>query len=190
MSESLLEQIGITKEELQKRVVERLCDRVMGTVECDGDGYEYSTDSQFARKLAASVEEAVDKRIEEIGAKYVDPQVSEIVEKLTIQRTNEYGDKKGKPYTFVEYMASRAEAYLMESVDSQGNPKTADRYNTATQTRLTHLVDQHLHYAVSTAMNNAVKNANTVLADALTETCKIKLAEIVAKLEVKIEPKR
>jgi hypothetical protein len=170
-----IEALGFTKEELQSRVIDQLCERLL----YDGD---------YETKIQALVKEQVDVSIRAFAEQEVLPNVHEFIENLTLQATNQWGEAKGEPKTFTEYLVERAEAYLSHPVDYDGKPVKVSGYGSKQeQTRLTYIVDKYLHGSIKTAMETAVKNVNTLLAGALAETAKLKLAEISKSLKVSVK---
>lgn len=186
-----LQALGITKEELQQRVIDRAVERIFETTGIDEDGDEFVETSPFAGRLEKAVKAAIDARVGEIAEKHVLPITGDLVENIVLQATNTWGEKVGKPQTFREYMIARAENYLTEKVDYNGKEKgEAGGFSwSGTQTRITHLVHQHFQYSIDSAMKAAVKNANDKIAEGIQEAVKIKLGEITQQLKVEIKTK-
>jgi hypothetical protein len=183
--------LGFTKEELQKRVVEHIAAQVMEGTFHDEDGEEFSGDSKFAKTLHEHVRKQIDASIAGLAAKYVLPNVQAYIENLTLQTTNQWGEKQGKPVTFIEYLTQRAEAYMQEEVNYEGKTKGQDSYNwRKSQTRISHLIHQHLHYSIETAMKNALATANSVIVEGLKKTVEIKLGEVAAAMKVELKTGR
>jgi hypothetical protein len=179
-----LEALGFTQDELRERVIDRLCDRLMET----GD-FE---DSEFAGKLNRTIQKRIDHAINKLAEKHVLPNVTEYIEKLTLQATNRWGESHGAPVSFIEYLVQRADAYLREEVDYEGFAKDEkrDAYNwRKAQTRVMHLVHQHLHYSVSNAMQTALQAANSSIVGGIHEAVKLKLEAFAASLKVAVETK-
>lgn len=188
MNAITLESLGFTQEELQERVVAKLCEQVLRSAGYDEDGDEYSVDSKLAKTLERRVKEHVDVTINGMAEKHVLPNVSTYIENLTLQATNRWGERNGTKLTFIEYLTQRAEAYMQEEVDFQGKPKGADSYSwKGTQTRLTHMVHQHLHYSIESAMKTALQTANSAIATGIQDTVKLKLAEITKSLQTTVK---
>lgn len=186
-----LETLGFTKEELQRRVINQLCKQFTSGLGCDELSEEYLMDSEFGKKLKAVVKCHIDDTIQNIAKVHIFPKVSEYIENLTLQETNKWGERKGQSLTFVEYMVQRAEAYMTEKVNYDGKAKGQDSYSWAgTQTRLTHLIHQHLHYSISNAMKAALQDANSFIVKGIEETIKIKLKEISDSLKVGLNFKK
>lgn len=187
-----LQELGFTKEELQERVIDKIVQRVMNSTEYNYDSdSEYLGDSQFARDLQKRVKEQIDASINDLAAKHVLPNVAKYIEELTLQTTNQWGERVGTPVTFIEYLTQRAEAYMTEKVSFDGKAKTeANGYSwNGTQTRITYLVHQHLHYSIETAMKQALQIANSAIASGIQETVKQKLGEISSSLKVSVATK-
>lgn len=173
--------LGLSQDEIRQRVIDRICDQLM---ESQFDA------SRLAVKLNAAVQKRIDEAVQKIADRDILPRAKEYVEKVTLTPTNRWGELKGKALTFREYLADRAENYLTEQVNFEGKPKSEDSYNwRGTQTRITHMVHQHLHYSIETIMKNAVQMANSAISAGIQETVKLKLAEISAALQVSVKTK-
>ncbi len=185
-----LESLGITKEEIQERVISRICETILTSMNMDEDGEEYAESSQFKKTVEQKCREHINATISKIAEQHILPNVSTFIETLALQETNSWGEKIGKPLTFIEYLASRADAYLRETVSSEGKSKGEDSYSwTGRQPRLTYLVHKHLQYSIDTAMKSAVDQVNAAIVPALTETVKLKLGEISANLKTTVTTK-
>ena len=183
-----LELLGLTKAELQERVVARLCADVTTCTTYDEDGDECVVESSLRRDLTKAVRDAIDKKVSAIAEEHVVPKVGALIENVTLKKTNEWGEKKGESRTFVEYLTERAEAYLNEKVNYDGQTKAEyGAYSfKAAQTRIVYLVNRHLKYEINNAMKGAVKTVNKALVDGVTETVKLQCADIAKKLELKV----
>lgn len=190
--EITLELLGMTKEQMQELVIARAAERLLRW-EVREDGVEVPpTESKLGKRLEAVVVKQIDAKVAELAEKHVLPNVSLYVETLVLQETNKWGEKIGKPVTFIEYLVQRAAAYLKENVDFEGKGRDEkDSYLwKGTQTRLTHLVHRHLHYSIETAMKNALTVANGAIATGIAETAKLKLDELSKSLRVEVKTGR
>lgn len=183
-----LESLGITKEELQTRVIEQMCNKLLMGIATDEDG-EYKVSSSFNNQLQKLIVDHVNAAVSGYAEKFVLPNVSSYIENLTLQETNKWGEKTGRKMTFTEYLVERAEAYIKEDVNYEGKTKAeAGGYSwSKAQTRIAHMIDKHLHYSIESAMEAALKTANSHIVEGLEKTVKIKLAEIAEKLKVVIK---
>ena len=186
-----IESLGFTKEELQERVIARICAQMLEGVGYDEDDNEFTTASQFQRQMRDRVREQIETTIKTIAEREVLPNVASYIENLTLQETNRWGEKVGEKVTFIEYLTSKAEAYMQEKVNFDGKTKgESGGYSwSGTQTRITYLVNQHLHYSIENAMKEALKIANSAIATGIQETVKTKLAEISTALKVGVTTK-
>ena len=185
-----LESLGISKEAIEQKLVEHLAEQLLTEIQYDYDNdNEYRARSQLAKKLDALVKQHIDKTINALAEKHILPNVSSYIENLTLQTTNQWGEKKGTPVTFIEYLTQRAEDYMQEKVNFEGKSKAeSGGYSwSGTQTRITHLVHQHLHYSIENAMKDALKVATSSIAVGLQETVKVKLNEVSQKLKVEVK---
>lgn len=190
MPELTVEALGFTNEELQERVVDRIVSQFMSKTGYDDEGNEYNSKSSLADRLQKAVVQRIDRAIADVIDIHILPNATTYVENITLQATNKWGERKGEKLTFIEYLVQRADAYLREEVDYQGKSKSQDSYNwKASQSRIAHLVHEHLHYAIETSMKQAVQDANNSIVKGLQETVKLKLAEVAAQLKVNVATK-
>lgn len=185
-----LELLGFTKEELQERVIETMCDRLLAGTAIDEDGTPYTEDSEFKRKLDKAIHTHIDGAIAKLAETHVLPQIVNMVETITLQQTNRWGEKRGEALSFVEYLTKRADLYLREETDYEGYTKEErrDSYGwKAAGTRVSCLINKHLQYAIQVAMAEALKNANHAIVGGLEQAVKIKLGEVAAALKVEIK---
>ena len=186
-----LSELGITQEELQERVVEKIAEQLLGDKDFDEDGCPSISKSTLHKSLEKRIVDHVELSIAKLAEAHILPNVSRYIEDLCLQETTKWGEKKGAPLSFVEYLVQRAESYLREEVNYEGKNKTeCGSYGfDGKQTRVTYLVHKHLQYTIESAMKDAVKNVNGVISGALAETCKIQLANIASSLKVNVVTK-
>ena len=120
-----LEALGLSPEDIADRVVDQIVDRLLKQHYTDDQDSVHTTPSPFAEAMKKRIIERIDKAIEEIAGRNVLPNVASYVENLCLQETSSWGEKKGEAVTFTEYLVKRAEAYLVEKVDSQGKDKAS-----------------------------------------------------------------
>ena len=191
-TKAILETLGITREELAEKMISRAVENLLAEIveytDHEGEDATARRASPFARIMEQRIKERIDAEITRIAEAHVLPNLTDKIENLIIQETNQYGEKVGKPTTFIEYLIGRAETYLTEKVDHDGKSKgEAGSYGwTGAQTRVTHIVHRHLQHSIAIAMQDAVKNANKLLVEGLQETARIKLGEIAASLKVNV----
>lgn len=184
-----LAELGFTKEELQQRVVDQIAAQVMVGTFSDEEGEEFKSDSAFAKTLDKHVKKKVDDTINALAEKHILPNVASYIENLTLQATNQWGEKRGTPVTFIEYLTQRAEAYMQEQVNFEGKTKGEnDSYSwRGAQTRISHLINKHLHYSIENAMKDAMKIATSGIAKGIEETVRAKLAEVSQQLKTEVK---
>jgi len=186
-----LSALGITQEELQQRVVDRIAESVLRFETSNENGDPVWMESDMSRSMDKLVRERINAEVQRIADAHVLPKVTQMIENITLQQTNEWGEKRGAPVTFIEYLVQRADFYMNEKVSHDGKAKgESGGYSwNGTQTRLTYLVHQHLQYSIETAMKGALSQVNAAIVPALAETAKTKLSEIAASLKVEVRTK-
>ena len=183
-----IKDLGLTKKEIQKRIVETICDRLLGSEVYDEDG-ESTTD--LLRMLNKKIHERIDAKVTELGEKHVFPKVNELIENYVVQETTSWGEKKGEPKSFRQHLIDRADAWMREPVDYDGKIKEKGSYNwSVAGTRVGMLVHKYLHYEIENAMKEAFKKANESIAIGLHEAMKIKLDEIKNSIIIDVKTKK
>lgn len=187
-----LNALGFTPEEIKERVLDRICDELLTGKYWTEDEGEYTAASQFKRELDKRIKDQVTETINDLAGKHVLPNVANYIENLMLQQTNEWGEKRGEPVSFIEYLTQRADAYMQEKVDSDGKSKIeSNSYSwSGKQTRITHMVHKHLHYSIETAMKEAMSQAQGAIVQGIEGTVKAKLAELSDSFKVAISAKR
>ena len=184
--ELTLESLGLSRDEILDRVVGKIAESLLSDwVDVDDPDNVAAVETPFGALLKRKVMERIDTAVDDIATRHVLPNAAAQLEGVCLQETNKWGEKKGVPMTFVEYLVARAEAYLREEVNYEGKLKGQDSYAwTKSGTRIAYMVDKHLQYSIQTAMETALKNANSAIVGGIEETVKIKLAEVAASLKV------
>lgn len=182
-----LAQLGLTEETLADRLVDKLAKAMLESLQYDEESGEWYGESAFAKRLSARVADQLNSVVDTLAEKHILPRVAEMVETLTLQETNKWGEKLGKPLTFVEYLTQRADAWMREDVDYQGKTKGQDSFSwKKSGTRVEYMIDKHLQYQISDAMTKAVSAANKSIVEGLQSAVNIKLGEIKVQLDTKI----
>lgn len=191
MDMQTLQTLGFSVEQLQQRVVDQICESLLKRSYEDEDGDCFFGESEFKKKLDSEIKKRVDETINALAEKHVLPNVAQYIENLTIQKTNEWGEKRGETISFIEYLIQRAQDYMQEKVNYEGKAKAeSGGYSwSGTQTRITHLIEKHLHYSIEQAMKNSLQIATSEIAKGLHETTRLKLNEIAANMKVEVKTK-
>jgi hypothetical protein len=187
-----LEALGITADELVNRIVDKATEELMTSVSYNYDtDEEFRTHSSIAKQLDKKIKEHIDAKVTELADKHILPRVTEMVENITIAKTNTWGERTGEQYTFIEYLTKCAENYMTAEVNFEG--KTKDQMSgysfTKSGTRVAVMIDKHLHYSIETAMKNALAQANSTIATGLEGAVKIALQNATEKLKVAVTTK-
>ena len=181
-----LKELGFSEDDILQRVVDAIADRVLlGELSEDYDGDMVAESSSFARKLKDKIHERIDEAVENLAEKHTLPNINEYLENLTIQSTNQWGERKGESLTLIEYLTKKAEGYLTEDVNHQGKSKKEDNYNwRASNTRVGHLINKKIHFQIESAIEGALKELNNGIAEGLDGVVKIQLQNVLDNLKV------
>lgn len=191
MDIATLEALGLTKDELADRIIDRAVTQLLQATAEDEDGYEYGVPSTFATKIDKVIREKIDAAVVKAGDEQIAPRITAIVNGAVLQKTNEWGERRGEPVTFTEYLVQRAEAYMTEPVSYDGTPKSAsDSYSwRASGTRVVHMIDQHLRHHIEQAMKKALEQANSTIATGLNDAVKIAISNLQVTMKTDVKTK-
>ncbi len=188
MDVTTLKALGISPEELGNRIVDQAVDVLMSSTGFDPDTEEETRyESRFKREIEARVQKAVDEKIAALAAEHLIPRVGELIEKANLRKTNTYGEPKGEPMTFIEYIASRAEVYMAEGVDIQGRSKAEGDYNwKSAGPRLTVLMRGYIRATLESHAKAAVTDVNKVIAANLEKAARDAIQQAAGALKVNV----
>lgn len=191
-----LEELGLSQQEIQQRVIDRVAEKLLEKIGIDRDEETGSEDeitipTSLQTKLETRCKEAVDAAIKDIGDKHILPRVSELIESSVLQKTNEWGQKSGSAKTFTEYLVERAQAWIQDEVDYEG--KTKEQSSSCSfkksGTRVGYMVEKHLQYSIERAMKDALQTANSAIAGGIENAVKIKLQEVLNGIKTTVTVK-
>lgn len=176
-----LTDLGISPEDLREQIIERAAEKLAE------QAYEYD----WQRPARELVQNTVKAEVAKIAAETVEPLIAGKIEEIILQRTNDWGEAKGEKVSFRQYLVHRAEAYIVEKVNYDGKDKAeSNGYGwSGTQTRITHLINKHLHHEIEKAMKEALSTATNTIAKGIHETARLKLNEIAASMKVAVTTK-
>ena len=191
MDINTLKALGNSPEELGSRIVDQAVETLLNTTGFNPDTEEETRyESRFKREIEARVKQAVDDKIAALAAVHLVPRVGEMIESANMQKTNGYGEPKGEPMTFKEYIAHRAEAYMSENVNYHGKSKAedGDSYNWRSEgPRLMVLMRNHIRDTLEAAAKAAVNDVNKVIADNIGKAAKQAIAQAGAAIKVSVQ---
>lgn len=184
-----LEALGLNTEELAERVIDQAVHALLYSTGFNPETEEEVTyENKFKKAIEAKIQQTVDKKIAEIATEQIIPRVGEMIEKANMMQTNNYGEPKGEPMTFKEYIAYRAENYMSENVDINGKSKTeSNSYNwRSCGPRLTVLMRSYIRDSMEAAAKSAVTDINKVIAKNIEKAAKDAIAATAANIKIGI----
>lgn len=194
MSEVLkaIESLGVDKEELVTRIVNRAAVQVVD--HC----FSMADDQSRYKSLRQQVTEVtiahVDDALSAIMNQEVMPMIDKGLHRLLIHQTNKVGEEKAPPMTLREYIQDKTEKYLGEAVDNNGKVlgnggEEVFRYNKSAMTRLSYLIDARIkeaaQYKAQALMADIVREIGKPLQQALQEAVNRAAEQIKNAVRVK-----
>jgi hypothetical protein len=83
--------LGFTKEDLQNRVVDQICDRLLTSG--DEEGHSWINESKLQKDLDELIRQRIDERVTALANEHVLPNVQAIIENWTLQETSQWGEE-------------------------------------------------------------------------------------------------
>lgn len=192
MNLELLQAVGLTPEELQQRVVVHVSEMLLKQYEYDPeDNSSYSVASRFAKQAQENIKAAIDLKFEQVAREIIVPMISEQVDNLIIQRTSQYGEKKGAAVTFLEYLTERVDQILTEPVDAQGRTKAEcerarDSWYAGKTNMVTNLIGAEVDKQISRFAQDMARTALDQVKEALVTGLAATFDEAKAKTKISI----
>lgn len=189
----ILKDLGLSEEAIVEKVVEKIADQMLyGKVgDLDYDEIEFGGDTQFRRAVDAMLKKRIDDAVEAVASKHTLPNLTEYLENICLQKTNQWGEKRGETVSFIEYLVESADAFMREPVDHSGKTKKESGGFSWSQkgTRVEYLIDKHLQYSISKAMEQALGEANKSIIGGLKDAVDAKLSQISVQLKTEVKKK-
>ena len=185
-----LKALGINPEDIAERIVDQAVEALLSYTGFNEDGEcAVSYETRFRKEIAAKVQKTVDSKIYALAEQHIVPKVGEMIESANMRKTNQYGEPVSAPMTFKEYMASRAEAYMSETVNDSGKSKAeyGDGYSwKAEGPRLTVLMRTYIRETLEKSAKAAVNDVNAVIAKNIAKAAQDAISSTAAALKVSI----
>lgn len=185
-----LEALGITKEDLTDRIVDKAVDDLLNSTGFDPESdSETRYESRFKKEIQTRIQQAVDTKIAALAAEHLIPRIGQMIEAANLQKTNAYGEKKGEPMSFIEYIAARAQAYMSEDVDINAKSKdeSGDSYHwRSCGPRLTVLMRNYIRDTLETHAKAAITDVNKVIAKNMEKAARDAITSAAAALKVSV----
>ncbi len=185
------EMLGLTKEQMMDRVIDSMAEKVMeGTLRTTDEDGETEWTKSFNTQLNKLVQKTADERLQCLKEENILPKLEELIFEVILQKTNKWGEEKGDPVTFTEYLTEQAESYMQEMVDGYGKTQkesgSSSSYWTGRTTRLLYLIDKSMTNHFQKVSQELSKHAREALAETLSETMKSYLTEAAGKMKLKL----
>lgn len=187
-----LQDLGITPEELQERLVTKLAEDFLTTTYSDEYGDPVERPSSIKKQLDAQLKKTIDAKFEDLAQRLIAPNLEKLITELVIQRTNEFGQVKGEPQTFIEYLVDRANKYIEEPVDDKG--RTQEEFKRdgnsygwkAAGSRLIVQIDKYLSNAIKEAVIKLVQTQGKSFAEGIRRETLAAINQVTAKMTVAV----
>lgn len=183
--EITLEALGLKQADIADKVVDRIVERMLSQAETfdeEGDITD-GEPTRFSKMIQDRIKKRIDDAVEGIAGKHLLPNVTAYLETLCLQETNKWGEKQGKTVTFIEYLVQRADAYMKEKVSHTGKTKEEDSYSwRENTTRVSYLIHEHLQYAISRAMKEALTKANASITGGIETAVRVSLQNLTVSI--------
>lgn len=192
-SSDLLQMLGLDEAGLLEAVAERVAHRILvGGYDQDDEDRDCET-AESARELKNELKQMAAKvmadKVDQIAARAVSPMISEMAEKLVLQTTNAWGEKRGEPMSLTEFCVKRAEEWMAELVSNKGQTAAESRDGYRWEkycTRAEWMVGQQIRKQVDEALKAVAGEANGAVIEGLKAHLAAKLTELREELVIEV----
>jgi uncharacterized membrane-anchored protein YjiN (DUF445 family) len=181
-NDQLLQSLGLTKEEMQERIINNAVKALLRENGSDEDG-ECECATTLSRRIGSKIEKKLDAIADDFVEKRIGAHVMEYIEKTLLNPTDHYGTKKGNPRTFAEYVIERFDSFLKEKVNEQG---TVDRYHDGCTERGAWLVMRHIREAIEKVIKESLGGAVNTIKDGIAGQIKNMLDRTFVEVSTKV----
>lgn len=182
MTSEICKMIGLSKKELQNEVLERLVNRIL-----DHD-FGYEDHEAISYKFREVIKKQVDASVQTIATEVLGPSVNAYIDTIVLQETTSWGEKKGEPFSFKEYLVNRSENYLQEPVDTSGRAKGDRDYSSYGNTpRILFMIGKYLSASIESAMKDSLKTVNEALSKGLESEIKKHIKQLQDQIKVSVK---
>ena len=187
-----LQDIGLTQEELQDRVVEHIADQMIDQVlinlceepvEADS-GDEESTKrpkkpaagvrrrmrTEFVQRVKKRVNERFDAEIDQLVASVTQAEVKTVVDNFMLHPTNAYGETKGSPMTLTEYVVRRVKKILKEPTTKSS---TSIRSHKTTGVNIDTAIRDYVTQIMQANVNDVAAELNAHMKESMLEVSRM-----------------
>lgn len=186
-----LKAIGLSEDVLQERVIDAIVDQLMHSSSSDEDGETWRHSSRFKDALDKRIVEVINAKVYELSEVHIMPGVGAMIEGLVLQQTNQWGEKQGKPLSFIEYLIARANKYMTEDVDSGGlsaeECRSSGRSFCKSAPRISYAISKHLQSSIDVAMKKALADANSQISIGIEKSVKQSLDGILSRIKTEVK---
>lgn len=185
-----LKDLGLTQEQITEAVVNKISSDLLqkpikGIDEDTGEEYDDYENTLYYQELRKQIKAKIDTTIETIIDKSVLPNAEKQINNIILQPTNRWGESKGEPLSFVEYLTKRAEEFMLEDVNFQGKTKKQESYSWQKNgTRIEYMIHCYLQYHIESWAKKALTEANKTIIDGLQKAVEIQLQKVLKSLKI------
>jgi CRISPR/Cas system type I-B associated protein Csh2 (Cas7 group RAMP superfamily) len=173
-----IEDLGITKQEMQDRVVNQLCNEITGRHD-DESEYSYFSESSIKTKMREYLQEIVDKKTREVIDEKVLANFEKYLQELIIKPSSRWGEKEEAPVSIEDYIEKTISLTMAETVDSTGRGREDRSYSYygSHSTRLEYLINRKISAEIETSFKSVLVDVKASLQSHIEAQIKNKLTE-------------
>jgi hypothetical protein len=181
---ALLNSLGLSAEEIERKIIQQCTDDLMRQYYTHEDGESAGHGkSTIVEKLEEKMAERIDAALEKVVSERFSAQLPQLLADFIFTPTSRYGEKKGKPRTFLEYVTDHAKEWAEQRVNDQGSVVGKDQYSYSNhKTRFQRLLDEKVSADVNAALAQILKDGHSILITGLADELKRRMTEMAESL--------
>jgi len=182
--------LGLTADDFRAQIIERAADKLLAELSGSADDEAPDIYQLFDQRMKRAIEGKMTEIVNQMARDVVEPRVAALIESMTFQETNRYGEAQKPPKTWREKLIEMAENWLGTTVNYNGKTQAEDAYSwKAHSTRVVYMVEKHLQFEIQRAITAAVSDANSKIAGGILAAVRIALQDALAGLRLDVKTK-
>lgn len=176
-----LEALGFSREEIQNKIVDAAVEDLLSGVSVDDEGNAHRMASRLRESFNTELTQRIADTVSNLVSTLVTP---EYIRATTFPRYSKYGEKKGDPLTFKEFVEQCVSKILDAKVDDSGKILEPGSYG---YDRGKHFMSGLVEKAVERELREAIQKGLINIQQEVTNALKAAATEIITKITASIK---
>lgn len=175
------EALGISRDELINKIVDAAVEDLLSSVSTDDEGNSYKMSSRLREDFNTELTKRISSTVSGLVDSLVTP---EYIRTTTFPRYSKYGEKKGDPLTFKEFVEQCVNKILDSRIDDSGKILEPGSYG---YDRGKHFMSGLVEKTIERELREAIQKGLINIQQEVTNALKAAATEIITKITASIK---